>query len=173
MRRGGRFRADWLRSTSPLPPTSFPAPSLETNSLAGPSLLYLPWRQVVPPPQLHHLSTEFPAHCPKNIPPSSAQIGIRIQWRYPTMLSGGERRWLRCSFECLIYFFILLIVILLHSLFNQILIIYWNEKVFFFSHWFAAPVKANLFWLLSQTPSFPDPRSMSECSIIGKSTFSQ
>lgn len=131
MRRGGRFRADWLRSTSPLPPTSFPAPSLETNSLAGPSLLYLPWRQVVPPPQLHHLSTEFPAHCPKNIPPSSAQIGIRIQWRYPTMLSGGERRWLRCSFECLIYFFILLIVILLHSLFNQILIIYWNEKVFF------------------------------------------
>lgn len=111
VRQGRQFRADRLRNTPPLPATS--SPNTLPKTLTPPASLtsfHLPWGQALPPPRLHLLSADFPAHCPltfnlNNIPPPSAQTGIRIQPRNLKMYSGGDVRWLRCSFECFIYFF--------------------------------------------------------------------
>lgn len=91
-----------------LPENSLPPPHPATPHPLTP--FHLPRGQALPPPRLHLLSADFPAHCPltfnlNNIPPPSAQTGIRIQPRNLKMYSGGDTRWLRCSFECFIYFF--------------------------------------------------------------------
>jgi len=126
-------------------PNTFPENSL---LLLTPTLLfYLPWDQALPPPHLHLLSVDFPAHCPLtfnlNIPPPSAQTRIRTQRRNQKMYSGGERGGLRCSFQCFVYLFLLLIFVLHHiiAVFSKTLIIYWNEKIF----------KKKIFFFLSLT----------------------
>lgn len=103
---GRQFRAERLRSTPPLPATSFPAtlpenslpllphsfsPSLSPSSAtASPtSLLTVPWPLTLP--TFHRL-----AH-----PPGSGYSPRNLK-----MYSGGDRRWLRCSFECFIYCFL-------------------------------------------------------------------
>lgn len=118
VRRGRQFRAVRLRNTPPLPAISSPTPLPENSLPPPPSLLF-----TFPEAKLHHrpsylhlLSADFPAHCPstfirKNIPPPNAQTRIRIQPRNLKIYSGGERRWLTCSFECFIYLFLPLIFI--------------------------------------------------------------
>lgn len=106
------------------------------------------------------VSAGFPAYCPifklNDIPLPSAQP------RNLKVYSGGKRRWLRCSFECSIYLFLELVFVLHHitSVFSKALIIYWNEKGFFFPCWFVATVKTNLLWLTSHkrthSRSFPE-----------------
>lgn len=124
VRQGRQFRADRLRKkktkNTTTPCTIFLSAFPRTHYPLLPSF-HLPRCQAVPPPCLHFLSCSLPAHCPVTLQSTTLQHStaqrtrteVRIKPRKLKTNSGGESRWLRCSFGCFIFIFILFSVLVL------------------------------------------------------------